>query len=141
MATTLTGKFGEPLKYTIETIKTAEETRDSIGWAYFYSRLGDLYMMEGQREEESLKWLMKAHDRFVQMGMQGSLATNLHNIVDNMRGTKGVVRKRLNWLQLPQKCRLYFPKRRLGIPRSIRGGSTNIRTSPPTDHRSIISSS
>ena len=39
-------KFGEPLKYTLQTIKTAQATRDSIGWAYFYNRLGLLYDME-----------------------------------------------------------------------------------------------
>ena len=58
-------KFGESLRYTIETISIAENNRDSIGWAYFYHRLGDLYHSEGDREAESLKWLEKAMSRFI----------------------------------------------------------------------------
>ena len=52
MVTAFQGKFGEPLKYALQTIKIAETTRDSLGWGYFYARLGMLYYSEG-REKES----------------------------------------------------------------------------------------
>jgi two-component system, sensor histidine kinase PdtaS len=84
MVTGFEGKFGEPLKYTLQTIKTAETIRDSIGWAYFYSRLGMLYKMEGQREDESLKWSLKALDRFVKVGDAG-LFLNLYNVAGIMK--------------------------------------------------------
>src|SRR5215211_1415029 len=83
MVTVFEGKFGEPLKYTIQTIRTAETTRDSIGWAYFYSRLGTLYTAEGKREQESLEWQLKALDRFVRMGDAG-LSGNLFSAVELM---------------------------------------------------------
>jgi two-component sensor histidine kinase len=66
MITTRQGKFGEPLRYTIESIKSAETSRDSIGWAYFYFRLSSLYKSEGSREKESEEWLEKAMNRFLQ---------------------------------------------------------------------------
>jgi two-component sensor histidine kinase len=84
MVTVISGKFGEPFKYTLETIRTAETTRDSIGWAYFYSRMGHMYSIEGQREEEALKWLKKSLNRFVIM-KDASLALNLYNIVDLLK--------------------------------------------------------
>jgi len=83
MVTAFEGKIGEPLKYTLQTIKTAETTRDSIGWAYFYSRLGSLYTTEGQREQESLEWHLKALDRFVKMKDAG-LSGNLYSAVELM---------------------------------------------------------
>lgn len=79
MVTHFNGKFGEPLKYTFQTIKTAETTRDSIGWAYFYSRLGSLYQSEGGREEESLKWSLKSLNHFLKAGDAG-LFPNLYNV-------------------------------------------------------------
>ncbi len=59
------GKFGESLKYTLRTIKVAESSRDSIGWALFYGRLAFLYRSEGGREKESAVWLKKALDRLL----------------------------------------------------------------------------
>ena len=59
------GKFGEPLKYALQTIKTAETARDSIATAVFYNRLASLYLTEGERDEEALKWLTKAADRCI----------------------------------------------------------------------------
>lgn len=59
------GKFGETLKNTIQTIKTAENSRDSIGWAYFYARLCVLYTMEGGKDKERAYWRQKALDRFI----------------------------------------------------------------------------
>ena len=79
MVTEHGGKFGEPLKYTLQTIRTSEATRDSIGWGYFYNRLGNMYRMEGGRERESLKWFKKGLDRFIQAGDAG-LSVNLYGI-------------------------------------------------------------
>jgi len=83
MLTMAQGKFGEPLKYSLEAVKTAEVTRDSIGWANFYARLGELYYTEGGRAEESLKWMLKALDRYV-ITNDGSLYQNLYGIVKLM---------------------------------------------------------
>lgn len=58
------GKFGEPLRYAIQTIKVAESRRDSIGWGSFYTRLSVLYSLEG-REKEQHDLAQKAVDRFV----------------------------------------------------------------------------
>ena len=80
MLTTLEGKFGEPLRYALETAKTAETNRDSIGWAYFYNRLGGLYNTEGGRDAEGLKWLQKSMDRFI-ITRDPSLYLNLLNLV------------------------------------------------------------
>ena len=65
MVTVFEGKFGEPLKYTMQSIKIAENNRDSIGWAYFYSRMSALYRSEGGKEKEVIKWLHKTLDRFL----------------------------------------------------------------------------
>ncbi|RAJ08359.1 two-component sensor histidine kinase [Chitinophaga skermanii] len=58
------GKFGEPLRYTHQTIKVAENCRDSIGWGLFYGRLAILYTSEG-RQEEGYDMALKATQRFV----------------------------------------------------------------------------
>lgn len=42
-------KFGEPLKYNLETIKTAEAVRDSIGWARFYPAGGRVFYRRRKR--------------------------------------------------------------------------------------------
>jgi two-component sensor histidine kinase len=58
------GKFGDPLRYTHQTIRMAESSRDSIGWPYFYSRLSDLYGLEG-REKERYDLAQRSITRFV----------------------------------------------------------------------------
>lgn len=63
MVTLWQGKFGEPLRYILQTIKVAESCRDSIGWGYFYSRLSTLYDVE-DRQEESFDMAQKAIKRF-----------------------------------------------------------------------------
>lgn len=45
------GKFGESFSYSVHTTKTAENCRDSVGWAYFYAGLSQLYNMEGRQAE------------------------------------------------------------------------------------------
>jgi two-component sensor histidine kinase/tetratricopeptide (TPR) repeat protein len=84
MVCSFRGEFGEPLKYSLETIKTAEANRDSIGWPYFYSRLGDLYRTEGARDEEALKWMQKALDRFLLAAGDPGLYPNLYDMVGAM---------------------------------------------------------
>ncbi|MRG44232.1 hypothetical protein GFS24_03860 [Chitinophaga sp. SYP-B3965] len=64
MITLFQGKFGEPYRYTRQTIKVAESCRDSIGWAYFYSRLSQLYDFE-DRPKEGLDMAQKAIARFI----------------------------------------------------------------------------
>ena len=62
--TTFQGKFGEPLRYTLQAIKVSENTRDSLAWGYFYSTLAGLQNAEG-RKEESLETAQKSVRRFV----------------------------------------------------------------------------
>jgi two-component system, sensor histidine kinase PdtaS len=82
MITTYQGRFGEPLRYTLQTIKLAESSRDSIGWGYFYSYLSNLYSSEG-REKESNDLAKKAVDRFVSNRNQ-SVYNVLNTVVDNI---------------------------------------------------------
>jgi two-component sensor histidine kinase len=65
MVTSFQGQFGEPLRYALQTIKVAESSRDSIGWAHFYSRLSGLYALEGREDKERYDLTQKALDRFV----------------------------------------------------------------------------
>ena len=88
------GKFGEPLKFTLQTIKAAENSRDSIGWAYFYSRLYLLYNMEGGKEKESEKLWYKAMNRFI-LDRNPALYELLHDQIDRMNG-KGLNREALD---------------------------------------------
>jgi len=64
MVTVFQGKFGDPLKYSLQTIKVAESNRDSIGWGYFYSRLSNLYQLEGN-EKKIRDMAQKAIQRFI----------------------------------------------------------------------------
>ena len=96
MVTMFEGKFGEPLKYTIQTIKTAESNRDSIGWAYFYGRLSTLYRMEGGKEKESAEWMHKALDRFL-VDRNPALYNLLLDLVNHMN-EKGQSREAIDLL-------------------------------------------
>lgn len=58
------GKFGDPLRYALQSIKTAELCRDSIGLGYFYSRLAELYNLE-DRDKEWFDITQKSINRFV----------------------------------------------------------------------------
>ncbi|MBO9659347.1 MAG: sensor histidine kinase, partial [Chitinophagaceae bacterium] len=51
MVNTFLGKFGEPLRYTLEMIKISENCRDSIGWGYFHSNLALMLASEGRDQE------------------------------------------------------------------------------------------
>ena len=80
MITSTQGKFGEPLKYSLETVRTAEAVRDSISWATFYSRLSMIYLLDGERDEETLKWMYKALDRFI-LAKDANVYQGLYNII------------------------------------------------------------
>jgi two-component system, sensor histidine kinase PdtaS len=78
MVTIYKNEFGEPLKYSLESVRTAEATRDSIGWGYFYSRLETLYAIENNSRQESIKWGKKALYKFLS-AKEGSYL-NLYNL-------------------------------------------------------------
>jgi two-component sensor histidine kinase len=82
MVTAFQGKFGEPLKYALQTIKVAETRRDSLGWGYFYARLGMMYSSEG-REKESHAIYKKAIERFAVDHNPGGYLL-LHDIIGYM---------------------------------------------------------
>lgn len=64
LVTLFQGKFGDPFSYSLQTLKAAEETRDSIGWGHFFDRRADLYNIEG-REKEAFEMMQQAANRFV----------------------------------------------------------------------------
>ena len=57
-------RFGELFKYSLQTVKTAEATRDSIGWPGFYLRMWYVYNFAG-REKVASEWRNKAVDRYL----------------------------------------------------------------------------
>ncbi len=59
------GKCGEPLRYALQAVKTAETARDTLAIAAFTIVFASLYLTEGGREEEALKWLRKSADRYL----------------------------------------------------------------------------
>lgn len=65
--TSFQGKFGEPLRYVYQTIRTSEATRDSLAWAYFYTGMATLFDAEA-RYRESAEWALKSVTRFVADG-------------------------------------------------------------------------
>ncbi|MDH7460521.1 histidine kinase dimerization/phosphoacceptor domain -containing protein [Chitinophagaceae bacterium 26-R-25] len=82
LVTSWKGKFGEPLKYTLEEIKIAESLRDSIGLGYFYSRLGLMYQMLGDKDDEAMIWLQKSIERF----SMGKGNPSLYATIGNLAG-------------------------------------------------------
>lgn len=82
MVTNFQAKFGEPFRYTLQTIKVAEGCRDSIGLGYFYSRLSNLYDSEGRRQE-CLDMAQKAINRFIR-DRNPTVYTILNTIVGQM---------------------------------------------------------
>jgi len=86
------GKFGDPLRYTLQTIKISERSGDSIGLPYFYSRLSDLYDTEGRDEEsldmakKSVRYFISAHNPAVFAALQ----MELENMCIQGRGAEAV---------------------------------------------------
>jgi len=65
MAATFEGRYGEPLSYSLQSVKTAETLRDSLLWGAYYSRLSNLYYLLDDKVDEVAKWAQKAFDRFL----------------------------------------------------------------------------
>lgn len=86
--TNFQGKFGEPLRYSYQTIKTAEATRDSLAWGYFYANLAIMYDVEG-RNKESVEWAKKSTDRFIAQRNSSVYLILIYLINDLCRSGKG----------------------------------------------------
>ena len=84
MITNFEGKFGEPLRYSLETVRVAEAAKDSIGLGGFYSRIGQLYFTEDVKHEEVQKWLEKAIYTMMRTGNDNFLYTNLYSLVNSL---------------------------------------------------------
>jgi len=95
-ATIYQGKFGEPWRYVYQTIKTAEITRDSLAWGYFYTSLALLLGSEG-RDKESAAMAQKSVDRFV-ADRNASVYNILNDVVDYM-GQEGRAKEALSLTQ------------------------------------------
>lgn len=90
------GKFGEPLRYVYQTIKTAENTRDSLAWSYFYTSLALLLSSEG-RVKESVEMSQRAVQRFV--ADRNTSVYNILNEVVNYMGEQGRAKDALDLTQ------------------------------------------
>jgi tetratricopeptide (TPR) repeat protein len=97
MITTFEGKFGEPLRYSLETVRIAEAVRDSIGLGVFYNRLGVLYGDEDPKHEEAQKWLEKAIYTMIRTGNDNVLYLTVANLVYSLN-VKGNLNKARNIL-------------------------------------------
>ena len=89
------GKFGEPLRYILQTIKVAENCRDSIGWALFYGRLAILYESEG-REKEGFDMAQKSIKRFI-IDRNPAVYNVLNIVIDHMN-EEGRANEALNFV-------------------------------------------
>lgn len=90
------GKFGEPLRYVYQTIRTAESTRDSLAWAYFYTSLTLLLSSEG-RVKESVEMAQRSVIRFV--ADRNTSVYNILNDVVNYMGREGRAKEALDLTQ------------------------------------------
>jgi two-component system, sensor histidine kinase PdtaS len=97
MITTFEGKFGEPLRYALQTVRLAEAVHDSIGLGGFYNRVGVLYSMEDPKHEEAQKWLEKAVYIVMRTGDDNILYISLYNLVNSLNA-KGNLNKAWNIL-------------------------------------------
>jgi two-component sensor histidine kinase len=84
MITNFEGKFGEPLRYALETARVAEAVHDSIGLGGFYSRIGQLYFTEDIKHEEVKKWLEKAVYAMMRTGNDNFLYLTLFSLVNSL---------------------------------------------------------
>ncbi len=93
MTTLFQGKFSEPLRYTFQTIEVAERSRDSIGWGAFYTRLSNLYDIEG-RQDEAVRFAHKSIDRYL-IDRDPAVFNVLLAVLNDM-GRKGRAREALD---------------------------------------------
>lgn len=82
MVTGFEGRNGEPMQFTLRSIRVAEAAKDSIAWGVFYDRLGGFYYLQKSHWPESLRWCQKALDRFTQAGGDPMLYKMLGIIID-----------------------------------------------------------
>ncbi|MDB4922958.1 histidine kinase dimerization/phosphoacceptor domain -containing protein [Mucilaginibacter sp.] len=97
MITTFEGKFGEPLRYALETVRVAEAARDSIGLGGFYGRVGVLYATEDPTHQEARKWLEKAIYTMIRTGNDNVLYLTVANLIYSLNA-KGNLNKAWNIL-------------------------------------------
>jgi two-component sensor histidine kinase len=84
MVTSFEGRFGEPLNYSFQSVKTAETLRDSLLWGAFYQRLSNLYNVLDDKTGEGSKWAQKAFNRFLLEKGDGFLYVSLLPIIQEM---------------------------------------------------------
>jgi two-component sensor histidine kinase len=105
MVTVAQGKFGTPLKYALQSIRTAESTRDSIGWGYFYSRLGLLYFTENETGTEAPKWFEKAVYSLMRSGTSTGLYLSLNNLTAALLNLKQLAKAKQIIFDVSRKAR------------------------------------
>ena len=84
MATDNEGRYGEPLSYSLQSVKTAETLKDSLLWGAFYQRLSNMYSLLDDKAAEVTKWAQKACDRFQVEKGDGNLYNSIGPIVLQM---------------------------------------------------------
>jgi two-component sensor histidine kinase len=84
MVTTYEGRYGEPLSYSLQSVKTAETLRDSLLWGGFYQRVSTMYDLLDDKVGEVTKWAQKAFDRFLVDKEDASLYVSLSPIIQDM---------------------------------------------------------
>ena len=84
MAAGFEGKYGEPLSYSLQSVKTAEILKDSLLWGAFYQRLSNLYDLLDDQAGEVAKWAHKAFHRFLVEKGDAFLYVSLAPIVKEM---------------------------------------------------------
>jgi two-component sensor histidine kinase len=81
MITSFDGKFGESLKYTLESVRVAEAVKDSIGLGRFYERIGLCYYTEDVKQPDAQKWFEKAVLTLVKTDQEVGIYRVLSNLV------------------------------------------------------------
>ncbi|AYL94309.1 tetratricopeptide repeat-containing sensor histidine kinase [Mucilaginibacter celer] len=74
------GDYPRALSIAVESVRTAEMTKDSIGLAYFYLRVSDAYWAADGHSAESNLWANKALRGFMKYGGDASLYRVLGNM-------------------------------------------------------------
>lgn len=54
------GKYGDQMRYSLRSVRSAEASNDSIGLSVFYVRLADGHSMLDNSQQEALVWYKKA---------------------------------------------------------------------------------
>jgi two-component sensor histidine kinase len=84
MASGFEGRYGEPLSYCLQSVKTAETLRDSLLWGTFYQRLSGMYDLLDDKAEVSIKWARRAFRRFLVDRGDAFLYASVWPILDEM---------------------------------------------------------